>query len=106
MLIIYRVVRRSQGTTAELSKHYDMVKPKLGLQINTTTPFSDTDYKFSAPPTMSTRGIDSPYHPPPYAAEPFGDFPIGIVPQSPSANPAHMSSVQKLGIKRSVLVGP
>lgn len=106
MLIIYRVVRRSRGTTTEMSKHHDMAKPKLGLQINTATPFSDTEYKFSAPPTMSTRGIVSPYYPPPYAADPFEDFPIGIVPQSPSANPAHMSSVQKLGIKPSVQVGP
>jgi hypothetical protein len=94
MLIIYRVVRRARGTGTELSKHYNMTKPKLALQINTA---ATMDCEFSA-----TRELDSPFYPPPYAADPFSDFPTGIVLQSPSANPAHMSSVQKLGIKRTV----
>ena len=101
MLIIYRVVRRGRSTTTELPKHCDMTKPKLGLQINSAMPFSGMDYELSASPTMSIRGFDSPFHPPPYAADPFGDFPIGNVPQSPSAKPAHMSLVQKLGLKRT-----
>jgi hypothetical protein len=35
ILIIYREVRRARGAATELSKNYDMTKPKLGLQINT-----------------------------------------------------------------------
>jgi hypothetical protein len=110
MLIICRVVRRGRGGMTGLPKHYDMTKlvtkPKLGLQIGTATPFSGMGYEFSASPTMSIRGFDSPFHTflPPYTADsdPFKDFPLGIVPQSPSANPAHMSWVEKLGIKRTV----
>jgi hypothetical protein len=103
MLIIYRVVVRHSrdDATTGLLKHYDTTKPKLGLQINTTTPFSGMGYEFSSSPTMSIRGFDSPF-PPPYATDPFSDFPIGIIPQTPSANPTYIPWVEKLGIKRTV----
>lgn len=106
MLIICRVVYRGRDGMTGLPRHYDMTKPKLVLQIDTATPFSSMGYEFPASPTMSIRGFDSPFHTflPPYTADPFKDldFPIGIVPQIPSANPVHISWVQKLGIKRTV----
>jgi len=101
MLIIYRVVRRSREEMIGLTKHNDtgMTKPKR-LRVNTAVSFAGTDYESSAPPTMSIRGCDSP-SPPPYAKDP-SDFPIRTVPQTPTAKPAHISTVQKLGMKQDV----
>lgn len=100
MLIIYRVVvrRGRDDVTTGIPKHCDTTKPKLNLQTSTTTPFSGMGYEFSPSPTMSIRGFDGPF-PPPYATDPFCDFPI---PQTPSANPAYVSWVEKLGIKQTV----
>jgi hypothetical protein len=97
MLVIYRVVRRSQDAMTGLPKQHDMGKPKL--QVST-----GMGYELSASPTISIRGCDSPYNPlpPPYAKDPFNDFPIGTFPETPTAKPAHMWSVQKLGIKQEI----
>ena len=98
MLVIYRVVRRGQE-----AMRGDMSKPKL--QVSTGMPFAGMGYELSASPTISIRGCDSPYNPfpPPYAKDPFNDFPIvGTFLQTPSAKPAHMWSVQKLGIKQEI----
>jgi len=101
MLVIYRVVRRGREAMTGLPKQYDMSKPKL--QVSTGMPFAGMGYELSASPTISIRGCDSPYNPlpPPYAKDPF-DFPIGTFPQTPIAKPAHMWSVQKLGIKQEI----
>lgn len=96
MLVIYRVAQRGREAMTVLPKQRDMSKPKL--QVSTAIiPFAGMGYGLSDSPTIgiSIRGCDSPYTPlpPPY------DFPVGTFPQSPTAKPAHMSPVQKLGIK-------
>lgn len=100
MLVIYRVVRRGREAITGLPKQYDMSKPKLQV----STPFAGMGYELSASPTISIRGCDSPYSPlpPPYAKDPFNDFPIGTFLQTPTAKPVHMWSVQKLGIKQEI----
>jgi len=102
MLVIYRVARRGRETMTGLPKQNDMSKPKL--QVSTGMPFVGMGYELSASPTISIRGYDSPYNPlpPPYAKDPFNDFPIGTFPQTPTAKPAHMWSVQKLGVKQEI----
>ncbi len=105
MVVICRVVRRGREPMTGLPKHCDMRKPKLGLQINTATPFASMGYELSTTPIISIRRCDSPRHslPPPYAKDPFNDFPTGTFPspQTPTAKPAHMSPVQKLGVKQA-----
>ena len=99
MLVIYRVmIRRGESMTGP-PKQYDMSKPSL--QIST-----GMGHELSVSPTISIRGCDSPYNslPPPYAKDQSSDFPIGTFPQTPTANPAHMWSVQKLGIKQEMAV--
>jgi len=96
MLVIYRVVRRAgRESMTVLPEQYDMSKPKL--QVST-----GMGYGLSVSRSISIRGCDSPYNslPPPYAKDPFNDFPIGTFPQTPTARPAHMWPVQKLGIKQ------
>jgi hypothetical protein len=102
MLVIYRVVRRGREAMAGLPKYYDTSKPKL--QVNTGMPFAGMGYESSASPTISIRGCESAYNPfpPPYAKDPFNDFPIGNFPQTPTAKPVHIWSVQKLGIKQEI----
>ena len=94
MLVIYRVVRRGREAMTVLPKQHNTSKPKLHVSTAIVS-FGGMGYGLSASPTISTRGGDSPYNPlpPPY------DFPIGPFPQTPTAKPAHTSSVQKLGIK-------
>lgn len=93
MLVVYRVVRRGREAVTGLPRQYDIGKPKL--QVSTAMHIPGMGYKLSETPTI-IRGCDSPYNPlpPPYAKDP-----IGTLPQTPTAKPAHMSSVQKLGIK-------
>lgn len=102
MLVIYRVVRRGREGMTELPKHIDTSKPKL--QVSTGMPFAGGGYELSVSPTISIRGCDSPHSslPPPYAKDPSNDFPIRTFPQTPTAKPAHMWSVQKLGIKQEI----
>ena len=97
MLVIYRVVLRGREGMTGLPKHIDMSKPKL--QISTGIPFTGMGYES---PTISIRGCYSPQTslPPPYAKDPSNDFPIRTFLQTPIAKPAHMWSVQKLGIKQ------
>jgi hypothetical protein len=96
MLVIYRVVRRGR-VAMTLPKHIDTSKPKL--QVSTGILFSGMGYESSVSPTISIRGCDSPHSPlpPPYAKDPIGTFP-----QTPTVKPAHMWSVQKLGIKQEI----
>jgi hypothetical protein len=71
MLIIYRVVRRAGWESMTvLPEPYDMSKPKM--QVST-----GIGHELSVSPTVSIRGCDSPYNslPPPYAKDPFNDFP-------------------------------
>jgi len=100
MLVIHRVVlRRSREAMTGLPNQFNTSKPKL--QVSTAMSFAGMGQELSASPTISIRGCDSPYSslPPPYAKYPFNDFAIGNFPQTPTAKPAHMSSVQKLGVK-------
>lgn len=102
MLVIYRVVRRGRETRTGLPKPYDMSKPEL--HVNTGMPFIGEGYESPASVTISIRGCDSPYNPlpPPYAKDPFSDFPITTSLQTPTAKPAHMWPVQKLGMKQEI----
>jgi hypothetical protein len=102
MLVIYRVVLRGRDAMTGLPKHIDTNKPKL--QVSTSMPFAGMGYESSTSPTISIRGCDSPHSslPPPYAKDPSNDFPIGTFPQTPTAKPAHMWSVQKLSIKQEI----
>lgn len=97
MLVIYRVVRRGRESITGLPKHINMSKPELQ---DSGMPFTGTGYELSVSPTISIRGCDGPYNslPPPYAK----DFPIRTFPQSPTTKPAHMWSVQKLGIRQEI----
>jgi hypothetical protein len=96
MLVIYRVVRR--GMTG-LPIQYDISKPKL--QVSTAIPFTGMGYELSGSPTISSGGCDSPYKPLP---PPYGKDPLETFPQTPTAKPAHMSPVQKLGMKQEIWV--
>jgi len=106
MLIMYRVVRGRDAMASGLPRHHDVgvKQPKLSIRIGAATTFSSMDCECSVSPFRSSRGgLDCHYFPSPYATSLFNESLIGTIPQSPSADPAYISGVQKLGTKRPVL---
>jgi hypothetical protein len=108
MLIMYRVVRGRAAMASGLPTHYDTknaTQPKLSIGTGAATTFSSMGCECPVSPIGSSRS-DCPRHPfpPPYGTSPssFNESLLGTIPQSPSVDPAYMSGVQKLGIKRPV----
>jgi hypothetical protein len=102
MLILYRVVQ-DPDATAGLPRHHDKtVTPPLCIQIGANTSFCSIGCDCSASPTKCSRGFDCPGYCllPPYAPSSFNESSLANIPQSPAVDPAHMSDIQKLGVKR------
>jgi hypothetical protein len=99
MLILYRVIQ-DPDATAGLPKHH--VTPPLCIQIGANTSSCSIGCDCSASPTKCSRGFDCPGYCflPPYAPSSFNESSLGNIPQSPAVYPAHMSDIQKLGVKR------